>query len=145
MTGVPGEDRERVREDHTSDDSRTQEAIEQDLRDADFESSSAEVFAKEIAGEQALPENEQALVQAQGEAVDSLGSGGAVGGDLLRGEGLDADPGDPPKTVGAPENVDLRVERSGRSTGQVIAENRNTGTEAIVGQADIPAPAEGAE
>ena len=140
MTGVPEDDRDRVRSDYTSDDARTQQAIESELRDADFDSKSAQVFAKEIAGSEAMPGNEQALVDAQRQAVDSLGDGGAINGEVIRGS--DPETGRT-QNVGATEKVELNVSRSGRETGDVVARNKNTGTEAIVGQVDIAAPPEG--
>jgi hypothetical protein len=130
---VPEEDLDRVRSDYTDEDGNlTLDDVRDDLEDAEFEGDSLDAFTDAIAGEQDLAVSDEALNQARKEAVESVGSGGAVADDLVRGEGG--------TTVGAPENVEQRIERTGETTGNVIGTNRNTGTEAVLGEVELAPP-----
>lgn len=126
---VAEEDLDRVLDDYTDPDNLTQEAVEQDLADAGFEGSSRDAFAEGIAGKEDMAVSQDALNQAQRQAVESLGDGGAVGGQLVRGEGG--------KTIGSPQNVSQEIERTGETTGDVIAVNRNTGTRGKIGEVEL--------
>lgn len=137
---VPQEDRDRVRDDYTDPEDLTQEQVEQDLRDADFDGDSAESFAKAIAGAEDMPENRQALQDAQREALSNVKSGGAVGGQVLQGK--DPETGRN-KTIGKPENVTQEIQRTGTTEGEVVAVNKNTGTRGVVGTVDLPRPPTG--
>ena len=130
---VPEEDLDRVRSDYTDEDGNlTLDDVRDDLEDAEFEGDSLDAFTDAIAGDQDLAVSDEALNQARKEAVESVGSGGAVADDLVRGEGG--------TTVGAPENVEQRIERTGETTGNVIGRNRNTGTEAVLGEVELAPP-----
>lgn len=131
---VPEDDLDRVRDKYTNDDGNVSvDDVRDDLEDADFEGDSLDAFTDAIAGEDDLVVSDDAKLEAQRETVESLGDGGAVGGELVRGEGG--------KTIGSPKNVEQRIERTGETTGQVIGRNSNTGTEGVIGEVELAPPA----
>jgi len=136
---VPTEDRDRVRDDYTDEDGNlTVDDVSDDLRDADFEEDSAQKFAEAIAEEDDLARSQRALNQAQQQAIESLSDGGAVDQEIVRAE-------DGFTAIGAPQNVEQRIERTGPTTGDVIAQNQDTGTEGKIGEVDLVPPTAGAQ
>ena len=133
---VPEDDLDRVRSDYTdSDGNLTLDDVREDLEGADFEGDSLDAFTDAIGGADDLAVSRDALESAQRQAVDSLSSGGAVGGEIVRAE-------DGFTAIGKPENVDQRIERTGRTSGDVIAKNKNTGTEGKIGSVELAPPPE---
>jgi hypothetical protein len=133
---VPEDDLDRVRSDYTdSDGNLTLDDVRDDLKDADFEGDSLDAFTDAIAGDSDLAVSESALQEAQSQAIESLSSGGAVGGEIVRAE-------DGFTAIGKPENVEQRIERTGRTSGDVIARNKNTGTEGRIGSVELAPPPE---
>lgn len=136
---VPTEDRDRVRDNYTDEDGNlTVDDVSDDLRDADFEEDSAQKFAEAIAEEDDLARSQRALNQAQQQAIESLSDGGAVNQEIVRAE-------DGFTAIGAPQNVEQRIERTGPTTGDVIAENIDTGTEGKIGEVDLVPPSAAAQ
>ena len=135
---VDQEDLDRIRSDYTDEDGNlTLDDVERDLRSAEFEESSIEPLSRNIAGDQDLAVSEDALNEAQRQAIESLSDGGAVGGEIVRAE-------DGFTAIGAPQNVEQRIERTGPTEGRVVAENINTGTEGTIGRVELAPPPEGA-
>ena len=133
---VPEDDLDRVRSDYTDPDGNlTLDDVRDDLRDADFEGDSLDAFTDAIGGADDLAVSDQALQEAQSQALDSLSGGGAVGGEIVRAE-------DGFTAIGAPQNVEQRIERTGRTSGAVIARNKNTGTEGRIGSVELAPPPE---
>jgi len=133
---VPQDDLDRVRRDYTdSDGNLTLDDVRGDLEDADFDGSSLDTFTNAIGGADDLVVSDDALLQAQRAAVDSLSDGGAVGGEIVRAE-------DGFTPIGAPQNVEQEIRRTGRTTGEVIGRNVNTGTEGVIGTVDLAPPPE---
>jgi len=131
---VPEEDLDRVRRDYTdSDGNLTLDDVRADLEDAEFEGDSLDAFTNAIGGDSDLAVSDRALNEARQQAIDNLSDGGAVGGEILRAE-------DGFTPIGAPENVEQRIERTGETTGQVIGRNRNTGTEGVIGEVELAPP-----
>jgi len=133
---VPQEDLDRVRRDYTdSDGNLTLDDVRGDLEDAEFEGDSLDAFTGAIGGADDLVVSDDALQQAQRAAIDSLSDGGAVGGEIVR-----AQDGFTP--IGAPQNVEQEVRRTGRTTGEVVGRNVNTGTEGVIGEVELAPPPE---
>ena len=133
---VPEDDLDRVRRDYTdSDGNLTLDDVRDDLEDAEFEGSSLSAFTDAIAGADDLAVSRSALQEAQQQSVESLSDGGAVGGEIVR-----ADDGF--TAIGSPQNVEQRIERVGRTEGEVIARNTNTGTEGRIGTVELAPPPE---
>lgn len=133
---MDGEDLERIREDYTdADGALTVDDIEEDLSAEGFEGSSLDAASEGIGGMEDLAVSDAALNQAQRQAIESLGDGGAVG-EVIRAE-------DGFTTIGAPENVSQSIERTGPNSGDVIATNDNTGTSGKIGEVDLAPPPEG--
>jgi len=134
---VPEDDLDRIERDYVRDNPTSVDEIEQDLEAAGFDSSNSdpETLAAATGAANDVAADREALIQAQQQAVESVGSGGAVSSDLVRAEPED---GGPPKTIGSPENVEQRIERTGPTSGDVIARNTNTGTEGKIGEVDLP-------
>lgn len=133
---VPQDDLDRVRRDYTdSDGNLTLDDVREDLRDADFDGDSLDAFTDAIAGDSDLAVSRDALQSAQSQAVESLSDAGAIGGQIVR-----ADDGF--TAIGKPENVEQRIERTGRTEGDVIARNTNTGTEGRIGSVELAPPPE---
>ena len=129
---VPEDDLDRVRGEYTdADGALTIEDIEEDLEGAGFEGSSLDAFSQAIAGTEDLAASRESLLQAQQQAIESLSDGGAVEGEIVRAE-------DGFTAIGAPQNVEQEIVRSGPETGDVIARNVNTGTEGKIGEVDLP-------
>jgi hypothetical protein len=141
MMTVPSSDADRVRRDYTDADDLTRDDIEDDLRDADFDGDAAEAFADAIAADQGMPASDRALQDAQRELVSSTKSGGALGSQVVQGAATETHPGDAEAgqniTIGTAQNVETEIRRSGSRTGDVIAKNRNTGSEAKVGTVEL--------
>lgn len=128
---VDQEDLDRIRSDYTDEAGNlTLDDVEADLEAADFADSSIEPLGTAVAAEQDLAVSSEALEAAQRQAIDSLSDGGAVGGEIVRAE-------DGFTPIGAPENVEQRIERTGPRSGDVIAKNRNTGTEGKIGEVEL--------
>ena len=126
------EDLDRIQNNYTDVDGQlTLDDIEGDLQDAGFDGKSLEVIAEQVAGRNDMAASQDALRAAQREAVDSLSDGGAVGGQIVRAE-------DGFTPIGAPQNVEQRVERTGPTSGEVIGRNKNTGTEGVIGRIELP-------
>ena len=133
---VPEDDLDRVRNDYTdAGGNLTLDDVRDDLEAAEFEGDSLDAFSNAIAGSDDLAVSSQALETAQRQAVESLSDGGAVGGEIVR-----ADDGF--TAIGAPQNVEQRIERTGRTEGEVIAKNKNTGTEGRIGTVELAPPPE---
>ena len=133
---VPEDDLDRVRSDYTdADGNLTLDDVRDDLEAAEFEGDSLAAFSNAIAGTDDLAVSAQALEAAQSQAIESLSSGGAVGGQIVRAE-------DGFTAIGKPENVEQRIERTGRTSGDVIAQNKNTGTEGKIGSVELAPPPE---
>jgi len=133
---VPEDDLDRVRSDYTdADGNLTLDDVRDDLEAAEFEGDSLAAFSKAIAGTDDLAVSAQALETAQRQAVESLSDGGAIGGEIVRAE-------DGFTAIGKPENVEQRIERTGRTSGDVIAQNKNTGTEGKIGSVELAPPPE---
>ena len=131
---VPEDDLDRVRNDYTdADGNLTLDDVRDDLEAAEFEGDSLAAFSNAIAGTDDLAVSDQALETAQRQAVESLSDGGAVGEEIVR-----ADDGF--TAIGAPQNVEQRIERTGRTEGEVIAKNKNTGTEGRIGTVELAPP-----
>lgn len=132
MTEVDQDDLDRQQRDYVRDNPTSVDEIQQDLRDAGFDESNSdpETLANAIGANSDVAADRDALIQAQQQAVDSLGSGGAVASQLVRAEGG--------KTIGSPENVEQEINRTGRTSGEVIARNTNTGTSGKIGEVDLP-------
>ena len=131
---VPQEDLDRVRSDYTNPDGNlTLDDVRADLEDADFEGDSLDSFTDAIGGADDLAVSDRALNQARQQAIESLSDGGAVGGEIVRAE-------DGFTAIGAPQNVEQRIERTGRTEGKVIARNVNTGTEGAIGSVELAPP-----
>lgn len=129
---VDGEDLDRIERDYASPDGKlTREEVEGDLESADFDETSAEKIGDAIAGRNDLAASQESLRRAQREAIDSISDGGATGQQLVRAE-------DGFTPIGAPKNVEQRIERSGPTEGKVIGTNRNTGTEGVIGRIELP-------
>lgn len=128
----PEEDMDRIRQDYTDGDETSLDQVRSDLDGAGFDSASAEAAAEAIAADQDLAISEEARLEAQRQAVDSLGDAGAIGGEVVRGEGG--------ITVGKPGNVEQEIQRTGPQSGDVIAVNKNTGTSAKIGEVDLADP-----
>jgi hypothetical protein len=129
-------DLDRVRRDYTDSDANlTLDDVREDLESADFEGDSLDAFTDAIAGDSDLAVSRDALQSAQAQAVESLSDGGAIGGQIVR-----ADDGF--TAIGKPENVEQRIERTGRTEGDVIARNTNTGTEGRIGSVELAPPPE---
>jgi hypothetical protein len=130
---IPEEDLERVRDEYTdADGALTVEDIEEDLDEAGFEGRSLEAFSGSIGGLENVAANRETLNQAQRQAIDRLGDGGAVG-EVIRAE-------DGFTTIGSPQNVDFEIERTGSTSGDLVARNVNTGTSGKVGEVELPEP-----
>jgi hypothetical protein len=43
-------------------------------------------------------------------------------------------------TIGSPQNVDFEIERTGSTSGDLVARNVNTGTSGKVGEVELPEP-----
>lgn len=128
---VDQEDLDRIRSDYTDEAGNlTLDDVEADLEAADFADSSIEPLGTAVAAEQDLAVSSEALEAAQRQAIDSLSDGGAVGSEIVRAE-------DGFTPIGAPENVEQRIERTGPRSGDVIAKNRNTGTEGKIGEVEL--------
>lgn len=137
---MDSEDLERIRDDYTdADGALTIDDIEEDLASEGFEGSSLDAASEGIAGAEDLAVSQEALNSAQRQAIDSLGDGGATGTELIRSN----EGGGPPKTIGSPQNVEQSIERTGRTSGDVIATNRNTGTSGKIGEVELAPPPEG--
>lgn len=138
---VPSDDADRVQSNYTDQDDLTRDQVESDLRDADFEGESAESFADAIAADESLPASDRALQDAQRQVVSSTKDGGALGSQVVQGKATETHPGDAETgqniTIGTAANVTQEIRRSGESTGQVVAVNQNTGSEAQVGTVDL--------
>ena len=133
---IPEEDLDRVRNDYTDADANlTLDDVRDDLEAAEFEGDSLAAFSNAIAGTDDLAVSAQALETAQRQAVESLSDGGAVGGEIVRAE-------DGFTAIGAPQNVEQRIERTGPTEGRVVAENVNTGTEGTIGRVELAPPPE---
>lgn len=130
---VPQEDLDRLREYTDPDSATSQDDLQRQLDDAGFDTNSQDPIADAIAADSDIARDENALRQAQREAVDSLSDAGAVGGEIVRAE-------DGFTPIGKPENVEQRIERSGPETGDVIAVNQNTGSEGKIGEVDLVNP-----
>lgn len=129
-------DLDRVRRDYTeAERNLSLDDVRADLEDADFEGDSLDAFTEAIAGADDLAVSREALQSAQSQAVDSLSDGGAIGGQIVR-----ADDGF--TAIGRPDNVEQRIERVGRTEGEVIAKNVNTGTEGRIGTVELAPPPE---
>lgn len=129
-------DLDRVRRDYTESDANlTLDDVREDLESADFEGDSLDAFTDAIGGADDLAVDRDALQSAQAQAVESLSDAGAIGGEIVR-----ADDGF--TAIGKPENVDQRIERVGRTEGEVIARNTNTGTEGRIGTVELAPPPE---
>jgi len=137
MTEIPEEDRDRVLEEYSDEDNLTAEEIEEDLRGAGFDSNEAEVFAQQIGGDIGVAQSREALQAAQRQAIESLGSGGAIEGEIVRGKRLDGSGG---TAIGKPGNVTQEIERVSRTEGRVIARNESTGTAGEIGTVELPPP-----
>jgi hypothetical protein len=135
---IDKEDRERVRGDYAGN-SRTRESVQSRLEDADFEQSSAQAFADEIAGANDMPVSNDALRSASQQALSQLKDGGAIGGQVLQGKDLETGRN---KSIGKPSNVTQEIERTGRTSGDVIGVNENTGTRAKIGEVELAPPVE---
>lgn len=127
------EELDRVRRNYVEDDNLTLDDLRDDLDDAGFEGNSLDAFTSGIGGLDDLVVSDEALNQARRQAVDSLSDGGAVGGEILRAE-------DGFTPIGAPQNVEQRIERTGRTEGKVIGRNVNTGTEGTIGTVELAPP-----
>lgn len=126
------EDLDRIQNNYTDIDGQlTLDDIEADLEEVGFEGKSLEVIAEQVAGRNDMAASQQALQAAQREAVDSLSDGGAIGGQIVRAE-------DGFTPIGAPQNVEQRIERTGPTSGEVVARNVNTGTEGVIGSIELP-------
>jgi hypothetical protein len=137
---MDSEDLERIRDDYTdADGALTIDDIEEDLASEGFEGSSLDAASEGIAGAEDLAVSQEALNSAQRQAIDSLGDGGATGTELIRSN----EGSGPPKTIGSPQNVEQSIERTGRTSGDVIATNRNTGTSGKIGEVELAPPPEG--
>jgi hypothetical protein len=133
---VPEEDLDRVRSDYTdADGNLTLDDVRDDLEDAEFDGDSLDAFTDAIGGADDLAVSDQALNQARQQAIENLSDGGAVGGEILRAE-------DGFTPIGAPQNVEQRIERTGRTEGKVIGRNVNTGTEGTIGTVELAPPPE---
>jgi thiamine monophosphate kinase len=128
----PEEDMDRIRQDYTDGDETSLDQVRSDLDSAGFDPQSADAAAEAIAADQDLAISEEARLEAQRQAVDSLGDAGAIGGEVVRGEGG--------TTVGKPGNVEQEIQRTGPQSGDVIAVNKNTGTSAKIGEVDLADP-----
>jgi phage-related baseplate assembly protein len=129
---VGQEDLERIVSDYTDeDDNLTVEDVREDLEQAGFDDfDSFGDVVDQASGFSDVVESEQALQQAQQQAIESLSDAGAVGGEIVRAE-------DGFTAIGAPQNVEQRIERTGPESGDVIARNVNTGTEGVIGQVEL--------
>lgn len=132
MTEVDQDDLDRQAQDYIRDNPTSVDEIEEDLRDAGFDSSNSDpqTLARAIGANTDTAVDRSALIDAQQQAVDSLGSGGAVANQLVRAEGG--------KTIGSPENVEQEIERTGPTSGKVVARNTNTGTSGKIGEVELP-------
>jgi len=141
MMTVPSEDSDRVRDDYTDPEDLTRDDIEDDLRDADFDGDAAEAFADAIAADEGMPASERALQDAQRDLVASTEDGGALGQQVVQGAATEQHPGeaDPGQniSIGTAANVETEIRRSGSKSGDVVAVNRSTGSEAKVGEVDL--------
>jgi len=137
---VPSDDADRVRSDYTDQDDLTRDQIKADLEEADFDSDAAQRFADAIAADESMPADDRALQEAQRQVVSNVKDGGAIGGQVLQGKSTETGRN---VTVGKPENVEQEIRRSGGNTGDVIARNVNTGTEAKVGEVEIVSSSKG--
>ena len=126
------DDLDRVQRNYVDDENLTLDDLREDLDEAGFEGNSLDAFTDGIGGVEDLAVSDEALNEAQRQAAGSVGPGGAVNNQLVRGEGG--------KTIGAPENVEQRIERTGKTTGEVIGKNRNTGTEGVIGEVELAPP-----
>lgn len=135
---VGQEDLERIVSDYTDEDGNlTVEDVREDLEQAGFDDfDSFGDVVDQASGFSDVVESERALQQAQEQAIDSLSDAGAAGGEIVRAE-------DGFTAIGAPENVEQRVERTGPETGEIIATNQNTGTEGVIGTVDLAPEPEG--
>jgi hypothetical protein len=130
---IPEEDLERVRDNYTdADGALTVEDIREDLDSEGFEGQSLEAFSGAIGGLEDVAANRETLNQAQRQAIDQLGDGGAVG-EVIRAE-------DGFTTIGSPQNVDFEIERTGDTSGDLVARNVNTGTSGKVGEVELAEP-----
>jgi hypothetical protein len=126
------DDLDRVQRNYVDDENLTLDDLREDLDEAGFDGNSLDAFTDGIGGVEDLAVSDNALNEAQRQAAGSVGPGGAVNNQLVRGEGG--------KTIGAPENVEQRIERTGKTTGEVIGTNRNTGTEGVIGEVELAPP-----
>ena len=128
---VDQEDLDRIRSDYTDEDGNlTLDDVVDDLRAAEFDENSVEPLSQTIAGDSDLAVSDEALNEAQRQAIDSLSDGGAVGGEIVRAE-------DGFTAIGAPQNVEQKIERTGPTTGDVIATNVNTGSSGKIGEVEL--------
>jgi len=135
---VPEDDLERVRDEYDiGDGALSVEDVAEDLEGEGFEGNSLDAFADGIGGLEDVAASREALQTAQQQAIESLSDGGAVGGEIVRAE-------DGFTAIGAPQNVEQRIERTGETEGRVVAENVNTGTEGTIGRVELAPPPEGA-
>lgn len=127
------EDLNRIQRDYLDDvdGQLTLDGIEEDLEEVGFEGQSLDVLAEQVAGRNDLAASQDALRSAQREAVDSLSDGGAVGGQIVRAE-------DGFTPIGAPQNVEQEIRRTGPTSGEVVATNINTGSSGVIGRIDLP-------
>lgn len=131
---VDQEDLDRIRNDYdVGDGALTLDDVQADLEAAGFEDNSIEPLRDAIGGEANVAVSEEALNRAQTQAIESLSDGGAIGGEIVR-----ADDGF--TAIGAPQNVEQRIERTGPNSGDVIARNKNTGTEGRIGTVELAPP-----
>jgi hypothetical protein len=135
---VPQEDLDRFKDEYADTDSATSlDDIRDDLESAGFDGNSLDAISEGLAADSDVARSERALRQAQRQAVDTLGDGGAVGGQVVRAE---TDGSNPPKTIGKAENVEQEIKRVGPTTGEVVATNKNTGTSGVIGEVDLANP-----
>lgn len=127
------DDLDRIQRDYLDDvdGQLTLDDIEGDLEEVGFEGKSLDVLAEQVAGRNDLAASQDALRSAQREAVDSLSDGGAVGGQIVRAE-------DGFTPIGAPQNVEQEIRRTGPTSGEVVATNVNTGSSGVIGRIDLP-------
>jgi len=127
------DDLDRIQRDYLDDvdGQLTLDDIEGDLEEVGFEGKSLDVLAEQVAGRNDLAASQDALRSAQREAVDSLSDGGAVGGQIVRAE-------DGFTPIGAPQNVEQEIRRTGPTSGEVVATNINTGSSGVIGRIDLP-------
>jgi len=132
MTDLTQDDLDRVRKEYADGQNLTLDDVKADLEAEGFEGNSLDTFAQGIGADLDVAVSRESLEAAQRQAIDSLGSGGAIDGELVRAEGG--------RTIGSPRNVEQRIERTGSNSGDVIARNRNTGTEGKIGEVALPEP-----